>query len=401
MIDFPDNVKNIFDKLLENSIYPIVVGGYIRDFLLKNDSKDIDVELYNVTSLEQLDTLLADFGRVHKVGKSFGVYKLSTNEGEIDFSLPREDTKTASGHKGFEVTIKTDLDFSQAARRRDFTINAMGYDIRNKKLLDPYNGRKDLHNKILREVDSEKFVQDPLRLLRGVGFCARFNLKPTLSLEKLFRYMIEQKMLLELPKERVFTELEKILLKSQIPSRAFRLLHTIEEDFFFIEIFSLSTQKFKETMRWIDSAKKDLSILLALLLYHLSSSSRDSFLSKITSDKKLKEEIEHLIKFADTDSKNGYEIYQAALKIEIARLCDFIEVIDKTRGKDLKKRAEELGVLHAPLPPLVHGRDLIELGLQPSKKFTILLKKCYEKQMYGELLVKEDALTWLRNAFKY
>ncbi len=177
MINYPNELNIIFDKLNKNHIRAIIVGGYVRDSLMHITSKDIDIELYGVSSIAQLEDILDEFGDVNSVGKSFGVCILSLEHITVDFTLPRADSKISSGHRGFEVVIDSSMDFKAAAQRRDFSMNAMGYDVLKKELIDPYNGKKDLKEKILKEVDENTFVDDPLRVLRAIQFCARFDLK--------------------------------------------------------------------------------------------------------------------------------------------------------------------------------------------------------------------------------
>ena len=133
MIDYPNELNIIFDKLNNYSIKPIIIGGYVRDFLLNKSSKDIDIELYGIASYEKLEKLLQEFGSVNSVGKSFGVCKLQFDDLDLDFSLPRIDSKINKGHKGFEIQTDETLDFITATSRRDFTINAIGYDVIEKK----------------------------------------------------------------------------------------------------------------------------------------------------------------------------------------------------------------------------------------------------------------------------
>ena len=205
MIDYPNKLDKIFDKLDLFNIKPVIVGGYIRDSLMKiysnqekeprnfTLSKDIDIEAYGVSSLKLLEELLQEFGSVNSVGKSFGVCKLTFSDLDLDFSLPRLDSKISSGHKGFAVKTPPNIDFKKAAFRRDFTINSIGYDIRDKKLLDPYGGVKDLKNGTLNAVNNNSFVEDPLRVLRAVQFAARFDFKLSESTFVLCRDMLKKR----------------------------------------------------------------------------------------------------------------------------------------------------------------------------------------------------------------
>jgi len=209
LIEYPTNLNVIFNKLALFHIKPIIVGGFIRDSLLNISSKDIDIELYGVSHLDKVQEILKEFGDVNSVGKSFGVCKLKYNELDIDFSLPRLESKESEGHRGFIVKTLQNIDFKTAASRRDFTINSMGYDVQEKKLLDPFNGLIDLKNSILRAVNNRTFIEDPLRILRAVQFSARFNFKLNKNLFSLCYEMIQKSMLNELSHERVFDEVYK------------------------------------------------------------------------------------------------------------------------------------------------------------------------------------------------
>ena len=116
--------------------------------------------------------LLGSLGRVEPVGQAFPVYKL----GAIDVALPRRESKTGRGHKGFTVQGDHTMPFEEAARRRDFTINAIGWDPLTDAYLDPFNGRQDLTLRVLRLVDPATFPDDSLRVLRALQFAARFEL---------------------------------------------------------------------------------------------------------------------------------------------------------------------------------------------------------------------------------
>jgi aminoglycoside N3'-acetyltransferase len=119
------NIAKIIDGLGGKTV---IVGGYVRDFFLKNPSKDIDVEIYNL-EMFKLTKVLEVFGKVDKVGKAFGVLKLKTKDNEYDFSLPRLDSNQGEKHTDVEVKVDSNLTFKQAFKRRDFRMNAIGYDV--------------------------------------------------------------------------------------------------------------------------------------------------------------------------------------------------------------------------------------------------------------------------------
>src|SRR5689334_2114020 len=149
----------------------VVVGGWVRDRLLNLPSTNLDIEVFGVPA-DHLRTLIEPFGRVEAVGASFQVYKV----GDIDVSLPRRDSKAGRGHRGFAVTGDPSMSIEEAARRRDFTINAISWDPLTGEYLDPFQGRDDLQRKVLRIVDEVTFSDDSLRVLRALQFAARFNL---------------------------------------------------------------------------------------------------------------------------------------------------------------------------------------------------------------------------------
>ena len=205
----------------------IVVGGSVRDHFLNIPCKDYDIEVYGLESMEVLEAILAQYGSVNLVGKSFGVLKFIYEGGEYDFSFPRMEAKTGQGHRGFDVEVDGTLDYSVAAKRRDFTINALGYDIEAGKFIDPFNGLQDIKEKRVRHIEDNSFMEDPLRVYRAVQFCARFGFDLDLETQTLCQQMIENGMLAELPKERIYMEWQKLLLKSSKPSVGFELMREL------------------------------------------------------------------------------------------------------------------------------------------------------------------------------
>ena len=118
---------------LQNAYF---VGGCVRDWVLGIPNKDFDIEVFGV-AYEQLVEVLARWGRIDLVGRSFGVVKLTTRTGQtFDFTIPRRDSKIAPGHKGFEISFDPAITPQEAAARRDFTINSLMYDPRRQQVLD-------------------------------------------------------------------------------------------------------------------------------------------------------------------------------------------------------------------------------------------------------------------------
>ena len=146
----------------------LVVGGWVRDRLLGRSSKDLDLEVFGLAE-DRLRPLLGRFGRVEQVGQSFPVFKLiGASPGEVDVALPRRESKRGTGHKGFEVRGDPFMSLAEAARRRDFTVNAISWDPLTGAFEDPFDGRGDLSRRVLRAVDPATFGDDSLRVLRVV-----------------------------------------------------------------------------------------------------------------------------------------------------------------------------------------------------------------------------------------
>ncbi|MEK9634699.1 MAG: polynucleotide adenylyltransferase, partial [Opitutae bacterium] len=194
----------------------LIVGGSVRDLLIGENPEELDLEVRGL-STGQITSLLPPGFRAEEVGKSFGVLKIKGLPVEI--SLPRTERKTGTGHKGFTVEIDPNLPFELASERRDFTVNALGLDPLEGKLLDPHNGQKDLEARILRHV-GPAFAEDPLRVLRAMQFIARFDLTPAKETTALCRRIpIEG-----LPSERIYEEWKKLILKGRIPSKGLDFL---------------------------------------------------------------------------------------------------------------------------------------------------------------------------------
>ena len=210
----------------------VVVGGWVRDHLLGVGSKDVDIEVFGLGA-EPLEALLAGFGKVYTVGRAFGVFRVGGID--VDFSLPRRDSKRGPGHRGFDVAPDPSLDFAEAARRRDLTVNSIGIDPLTAEVLDPHGGRRDLERRVLRATDPAHFPEDPLRGLRAAQLAARLEMAPDDALIALCRQLD----LSELSGERVFDEFKKLLLRAAKPSFGFRVLEDTGQLRFFPEIDAL------------------------------------------------------------------------------------------------------------------------------------------------------------------
>ena len=153
----------------------MLVGGCVRDALLGRKSADIDCEVYGL-ALEQLRALAAQFGAVDESGARYGIFTLK--DAGIDLAVPRLERRTGPKHGDFDVTPDSALPFARAAARRDFTVNAILQDALTGEIVDPFGGQADLRQGVLRAVPGDGFAEDPLRVLRGAQFAARFHLSP-------------------------------------------------------------------------------------------------------------------------------------------------------------------------------------------------------------------------------
>jgi tRNA nucleotidyltransferase (CCA-adding enzyme) len=222
MLALPEGLRSLAEALRARGGRPYLVGGCVRDRLLGRPTADYDVEVYGLPA-DVLQAALASVGRVDAVGQAFSVLKVSGLPGlerAVDVSLPRRDSKAGPGHRGIAVVGDPSLAITDASRRRDFTINAMLLDPFTGEIEDPWSGQADLAARLLRAVDSERFGDDPLRALRAVQLAARYELRVDPETARL----CARAPLRELPPDRVFGEIEKLLLMAARPSLGLALL---------------------------------------------------------------------------------------------------------------------------------------------------------------------------------
>lgn len=460
MMYIPEIIVKISHVLHKQNAKAIVVGGSVRDHFLQLPSKDYDVEVYGLERIEVLEALLSNFGSVNLVGKSFGVLKFS-HDGEVyDFSFPRLESKVAQGHRGFAVEVDGNLDFETAAKRRDFRINALGYDVEERRFLDPFNGLNDIKEKKLRHIDEETFLEDPLRVYRAVQFAARFDYVLADETFALCKKMVEHGMLEELPKERVYEEWKKLLLKSEKPSQGFELMKTLGILQYFPELVVLSSVEqspqwhpegdvWIHTMMSVDAMvtllshtmdeKFKIKMLFAILCHDLGkalTTSVDeegrvraighevagveptkSLLYRLTEEHDF---IQSVLPFVAHHLKpsqffagkaKASAIRRLATKVNIEALvlvakADFLGRTTKAAalgvyeaGDWLLEKAKALHVSEKPLECLVQGRDLIVLGLRPSAQFKEILDAVYSLQLEGTITTKDEAICFIKNKY--
>jgi len=454
----PTILEQISKTLEQNNARAIVVGGLVRDYFLNFPSKDYDVEVYGLESLEHLEEILQRFAKVNLVGKSFGVLKFNHEGIAYDFSFPRSEIKVGKGHQGFEVAVDGNMSFKQGAKRRDFKINAMGYDIQNKTFLDPFDAKSDMEKKVLRHIDDKTFIEDPLRVYRAIQFCARFGYTLAKETKELCKQMVSSGMLDELAKERVYVEFKKLLLKSPKPSVGFELMRELGIVSYFPELKALidvpqSVKWHPEGDVWIhtmmsvdemakllgDNEKQNLKYMFAILCHDLGKASTTTvdemgtiraigheyegvactkkLMYRLTDEHDFIESIlplvEHHLKpsqfYADKSKERA--IRKLATKVNIEELvavarADFLGRTTKealsgiyAAGDWLLEKATNLKVQNKPLKNILQGRDLIALGFTPSVKFKEILDAVYALQLEGSISTQEEALLFVQKEF--
>ncbi|HCU26013.1 MAG TPA: hypothetical protein DF383_13430 [Deltaproteobacteria bacterium] len=274
---------SFIDKIYHHGGQVYEVGGTVRDALLGQPHKDKD---YLVTKLpmESLKQVLRAEGTLLEVGKSFGVLKFKPRGGEdtFDIALPRTETSTGPRHRDYEVRFDEKLPVELDLQRRDFTINAMARECRSGQLLDPFGGEADLHKRILRQVFSESFSEDPLRLLRAVQFSARFQLE--IEPETLLAMRKHAALIETVSPERIIEEIGK-LFRAERPSVGFYLMRDtgllhyvfpeLEKTIGVAQPAKKSGDVFEHTMKVLDASRNcsdldymgDLEVMFASLFH--------------------------------------------------------------------------------------------------------------------------------------
>jgi tRNA nucleotidyltransferase (CCA-adding enzyme) len=423
----------------------LVVGGWPRDRLLGIASKDVDLEVFGV-DVVRLRALLESIGRVEAVGESFQVFKI----GSVDVSLPRRESKRGRGHRGFEVSGDPSMSIEEAARRRDFTINAISWDPLTGEYLDPFNGRADLERRVLRIVDPATFGDDSLRVLRALQFAARFNL----VIDEATRSLCRTIALDDLPAERVWGEIEKLLL-SPAPSIGLQLALELEVVAqLFPELAALVGCKqepewhpegdvWVHTLQVVDEARTriddlargpQLAIMLGAVCHDFGKPATTAFLDgRIRSIDHEEQGVAPASAFLDrlnVHSIDGYDVRHQVLGMvaqhlkpgmwfktrdevgdgafrRLAQKVD-LELLARLAKSDclgrqpgtfncdamdwFLERARMLGVEHRAPAPILLGRHLLTLGVKPGPRMGEILKAVYELQLDGKVATIEEAI---------
>jgi tRNA nucleotidyltransferase (CCA-adding enzyme) len=423
----------------------LIVGGANRDALLGCPVKDLDLEVYGLEA-ETLHHLLQQQYTIKTVGVSFGVYHIP--ELQIDVALPRKETAIGLGHRDFSINCDPYLSIEQAALRRDFTINAIYHDPLSEEWLDPWNGLQDLRQRILHPV-SPRFMEDPLRVLRGMQFAARFDLQWSDTLIAYSRQISQDALAIE----RIEMEWKKMLVRGIKISRGMELLRASGWIRFYPELEALidcpqdpqwhpEGDVWQHTLHCLDALPslrtgdehEDWVIALAVLCHdmgkpvttewidgHIRSYQHESrgvpiaesFLQRITRQKSIYEQILPLV----ACHMLPYSLYknQASdkalrkLALKVGRMDRLMSVVHADlRGRPplpaypspelewLEERLQQLNIQQSPPLPILLGRHLIPLGFTPGKPLGYALQQAFEAQLSGEFDSVESGIAWIK-----
>jgi tRNA nucleotidyltransferase (CCA-adding enzyme) len=453
-LDLPPGLVRLVAALRAAGGRPYVVGGAVRDAILGLPIKDYDVEVFGLPA-DRLEPLLAAHGRFDAVGQAFRVYKLSGVEGvegALDVALPRRDSKTGPGHRGIAVSSDPGLAVEEAARRRDFTMNAMLLDPFTGEVLDPWGGRRDLEARLLRAVDARTFGEDPLRALRAVQLAARYEL----SVEPATAALCASMPLSELPAERVFSEIEKLLLKARRPSLGFALL----KEWGMLPVVAPELVPLEETpqdpgwhpegdvwthtLQVVDVAAglrdelggdrpRGLALMLGALCHDLGKPSTTRFedgrIRSLGHEEAGLAPTRALLDRWNVQSLLGYDVRTQVLALvahhlkpgqlyderdrvgdgairRLARKCE-PDLLYRVAKADclgrrpgafepvamewFRERVLQLDVAHRAPEPILKGRDVLALGVAPGPEVGRVVRAVYEKQLDGAVTTLEEA----------
>ena len=445
-------LKRIIQAISEAGGVAYEVGGCVRDELLGHPNKDMDIEVFHLDA-PTLSKILSRFGRVNEVGVSFGVIKLRTAHGDdLDFTLPRRESKIGRGHRGFQVEVDHTLSVADAALRRDFTMNAIYRNLHDQTLIDPHGGKQDLEQRVLRAT-SEHFAEDPLRVLRGMQFAARFDAVMTSETLEMCRSLSHEYS--SLAQERVWNEWLKWATRSKCPSKGLLVLKDCGWIEHYPELAALDGVQqdplwhpegdvWVHTLHVCDAAariadREGLSdderviLMFSALCHDLGKPATtslengrwrspshasvgvpiaDAFLTSIGCPRQYIEVVlplvaEHLVHLHCEASLRTVRRLSFRLgKASIVQLMQLVEAdlggrppLPTTFPESLiriLRIAETANVTLAKPERIIMGRHLLELGYSPARWFSTVLETCYQAQLDGFFENEEDGIGFLK-----
>jgi tRNA nucleotidyltransferase (CCA-adding enzyme) len=444
-----EQLQPILDAIQAAGGQPLIVGGAVRDILLGHPPKDLDFEVYQL-DVERLAMVLAPFGRIDAVGRSFGVLKLRTpNSQEFDFALPRRESKIGAGHRGFLAAPDPTMTPQEAAARRDFTINAMAL-TPDGQVLDFFGGQEDLRARILRHTTTA-FAEDPLRVLRGMQFAARFDMRLAPETAALCRQLLPEAPTLAI--ERVWAEWWKWATQGARPSAGLRALEETGWVTLYPELAALidcpqDKAWHPEGSVWIHSllvcdvaatiAERDglageqrAALLFAALCHdlgkpsttthdpdgHIRSPGHDqvgaglaeALLRRLGGSQDIIAQVaplvrEHMVHIGMTLAARS--VRRLALRLAPATIEQWGRLVEAdASGRPplppaapaaaIVEYAQHLSAAAGPPAPVLLGRHLIAAGMmQPGPTLGALLKQAYQAQIDGVFATVEEGMDW-------
>lgn len=429
--------KKIAEAVGEAGGTAYFVGGFVRDELMGRETKDVDVEIHGITP-DVLALILSRFGTVTEFGKSFGICGIAGYD--VDIALPRSERKTGAGHRDFNVSVDPFIGVRAAAKRRDFTVNALMKNVLTGEITDCFGGMQDIENSVIRHVDDVSFAEDPLRVLRAARFSAQLGFKVDESTINICKTVDITK----LSRERVCEELKKALMASKMPSTFFRVLRSANAlSYWFSELEALigleqnpayhpEGDVFTHTMLVLDSAAKvkektqnAFGFMLAALVHDFGKAETtetvngvihaygheeagvaisEKFLHRLTDEKELIRYVKNLVALhmkphvaarngASVKSTNNMfdESVDPQALVQLA-LCDSEGTLrPEENERSLPFLEERLKIYHETVSrPAVGGEDLIKAGLEPGEAFSEALRYSHKLLLAG--IPKEQAL---------
>jgi tRNA nucleotidyltransferase (CCA-adding enzyme) len=452
MVTIPTNVLELSLAIRAEGGRALLVGGCVRDQLMGKQPKDWDLEVYG-TEPARLKELLDRFGNVNVVGEAFTVYKIGAH---LDVSLPRRERKTGRGHRAFFIEGDPKMTIERATVRRDFTINAILRDPLTGEIIDPFGGRHDLKSKILRAVSPNTFAEDSLRVLRAAQFAARFEFEIDAHTVELCRSLE----LSDLPAERIWGEMEKLLLRAQRPSIGLTWLREFRAvDRLFPELKALidvpqepewhpEGDVWIHTLLTVDRARelidelaypKQVTVMLAALAHDFGKPATTAFVDgRMRSREHEEAGIGPTISFLDRlniHTLEGYDVRAQVIMLvrnhlkpgdfykkrdevgdgafrRLARKCELDLLYRVAKADSLGRNAEhvpreqwytadaqewfierarQLDVVSKAPAPILLGRHLLEMGMEPGPPVGEITKAVYEMQLDGRVTTLDEA----------
>jgi tRNA nucleotidyltransferase (CCA-adding enzyme) len=449
----PDKVIDLAKAVRAAGGRALLVGGCVRDPLLGIQPKDWDLEVYGLEPAT-LRALLDRFGSVNVVGEAFTVYKIGS---DLDVSLPRRERKSGRGHRAFVIDGDPTMSVEEATLRRDFTVNAILQDPLTDELIDPFHGSGDLKAGVLRAVSSDTFGEDSLRVLRAAQFAARFQFQ----IDEATVALCRQIDLSDLPPERIWGEIEKLLLLAERPSLGFQWLQKLTAlERLFPEIASLidvpqdpewhpEGDVYIHTLLTIDRAHelieglsypRRVTVMLAAVAHDFGKPPTTAFLEGRWRSRGHEEAgvgpTESFLNRLNVHTIEGYDVRSQVIALvrehlkpgefykkqdevgdgafrRLARKCELdllyrvasadslgrnAEWVPREKWYDAEAqewfiaRAKELDVAQAAPNPILLGRHLLELGVQPGPAMGELTRAVYEMQLDGRVTNLEEAI---------